>query len=254
MRKVIILNGSPRKGNTRRQLERLQAVLGASERGIDSEIIDIGRLDIKACRGCENCLRNGSCLIDDDAAAVFRKIAAADGLIAGTPVYLKQISGSLKNLIDRGCSWYHRSPVTGKPFFALATTQATGAKQTAAYLRDLAVQWGMIPAGSLQNTGFNLKKEINPLILKNFIRYLEPGSKRSFSPPLGQIIEYNNQKLVAMHVLDLDRKYWTEQGWNDSPFYFRCRMNPVWRIIGGIYFRIGSRFIGKSAGQRMKEG
>ncbi|QWB96634.1 flavodoxin family protein [Mycoplasmatota bacterium] len=58
------------------------------------ELINLKDYDIKHCLGCEHCLEKGPCVHHDDGEILFQKIINADGIILGTPVYLRQIPGS----------------------------------------------------------------------------------------------------------------------------------------------------------------
>ncbi len=174
------------------------------------------------------------------------KLANADGLIIGTPVYLRQISGYLKMLIDRGCSWYHRSPLVGKPIFFVSTTQVSGLKPTNKYLKDLSVQWGTITTGILSRTMFKLDEPIKVEDLKVFNSYLEEETKINYSPSLKNIIEFNTQKVLAVCVLPVDLAFWNEKGYVEKPYFFNCKINLFKRLIGYLYYKMLSYFINKN--------
>ena len=101
MMKIIIINGSPRKnGATAQILRAMEKRL--SEKGAETEIINISDLKISACQGCCSCYKTGRCFLEDDGESLSDKIAAADGLIIGSPTYASNVSGQLKQFIDRG--------------------------------------------------------------------------------------------------------------------------------------------------------
>ena len=242
MKKILIINSSIRKKSTYSLLKKVESFFTDHE----VDFVSIKDFDIKPCVGCENCLRRGKCNIRDDADSLLNKMVEADGIIIGTPVYLRQISGYLKVLIDRGCAWYHRSPLVGKPIFFVTTTQATGSKQAGLYLKDISMQWGTIDSGLLSRTMFNLDKEVNQNSLTKFRFYLDDDNKRTYRPKLKQIIEFSTQKVLAVHILPLDLSYWTEKGYIDKAYYFDCRINIFKRITGYLYFRMLSYFIAKN--------
>lgn len=97
--KILILNGSPRKnGNTKALLERI--VTGA--KGHEVEWVDVARLRVGGCLGCDACRKNGgTCVQQDDFPALLKKIQAADCVLFGTPVYFWGMSAQLKLCIDR---------------------------------------------------------------------------------------------------------------------------------------------------------
>ena len=57
--------------------------------------------NIKYCAGCNCCLKEGFCIIDDDFNAVFTRLMKADGIIVGSPVYANAPTAQLKTLMDR---------------------------------------------------------------------------------------------------------------------------------------------------------
>lgn len=245
MKKILIINASMRRKSTYALLKRIEAHLGAFE----VEFLEIKNFDIWPCVGCENCLRNGQCNIRDDAEALLDKMSKADGLIIGTPVYIRQISGYLKMLIDRGCAWYHRSPLIGKPIFFVTSTQVSGSKQAVAYLKDVSIQWGTIYAGALSRTMFNFENAVTFGSVSKFLYYMDESNKRHYKPSLKQILEFYTQKVLAIHVLPLDLKFWSENGYLDQRYFYECRINIFKRILGYAYFRMLSYFIGKNKSQ-----
>ncbi|MCD4713215.1 MAG: flavodoxin family protein [Clostridiales bacterium] len=245
MKKILIINASMRRKSNYALLKRIETHLESFE----VEFLEIKNFDIRPCVGCENCLRNGQCNIKDDAEELLGKMSKADGIIIGTPVYIRQISGYLKMLIDRGCAWYHRSPLVGKPIFFVTSTQVSGSKQALSYLKDVSVQWGTIYTGALSRTMFNLENEVTPESISKFLYYMDESNKKHFKPSMKQIFEFYTQKVLAIHVLPLDLEFWTENGYLDQHYYYDCKINIFKRIIGYAYFRMLSHFIGKNKSQ-----
>ena len=63
--KVLLINGSPRKGgNTFLALTEAAKQLGKN--GIDTEIIQIGSQAVHGCVACNHCDQTGRCVFDDD--------------------------------------------------------------------------------------------------------------------------------------------------------------------------------------------
>ena len=99
--KVLMINGSPRiNSNTGIALEEMQKVF--HKNGIETEVVQIGAMDIRGCMGCGFCFKNGKCAIDDiinnELAAKFEE---CDGLVVGSPVYYAAANGTLISLLDR---------------------------------------------------------------------------------------------------------------------------------------------------------
>lgn len=97
---VIAINGSPKsKGNTYYALKTVCDTL--SLKGINTEILHIGNMDIRGCMACNAC-KDGQCIFsNNDLKDIVNKIYEADGLILGSPVYYAGISGTMKSFLDR---------------------------------------------------------------------------------------------------------------------------------------------------------
>jgi multimeric flavodoxin WrbA len=101
--KVIAFNGSPRAdGNTAFLLNCVMQEI--EKEGIETELIQLGGTNIHGCGACYKCSGNRDlrCAVDDDVANDFiARIAAADGLLLGTPTYFTDVTTEMKALIDR---------------------------------------------------------------------------------------------------------------------------------------------------------
>lgn len=101
--KVIAFNGSPRKdGNTATLID---LVLGEiREKGIDTEVYQLGGKNIHGCMACYKCAENldKMCSVRNDALnECVEKMMGADGIILGSPTYFADVSAEMKALIDR---------------------------------------------------------------------------------------------------------------------------------------------------------
>lgn len=97
---VVMFNGSPRRnGNTAHCLNRIAKKLEA--RDVQSEIIHLPDTNIQPCTACMGCGKTGRCVQDDGLNELVDKMAAADGIIMGSPTWFGSVTGWVKNLIDR---------------------------------------------------------------------------------------------------------------------------------------------------------
>ncbi len=102
---VIGINGSPRKQwNTATLVTK--ALEGAAALGATTEQFHLYDLDFKGCKSCFACkTRGGSsygkCVLNDDLAPVLEKIAAADALVIGSPIYFGTVTGETRSFIER---------------------------------------------------------------------------------------------------------------------------------------------------------
>jgi multimeric flavodoxin WrbA len=95
--KILAINGSPRKGNTEWMLNKLLEFIDG-----DKELILLREKEIKHCKGCNVCYGTGKpCILDDGMKEIYDKLIEADILIFATPNFFRNVSGTLKVLIDR---------------------------------------------------------------------------------------------------------------------------------------------------------
>lgn len=101
--KVLAINGSPRAQNscTAKMLDPVLS--GMRDAGATTEIIHLGNLKINHCLGCFSCWTKtpGKCVQNDDMAPLLQKLLEADFFIFGTPLYSFNVTGLMKNFIDR---------------------------------------------------------------------------------------------------------------------------------------------------------
>ncbi len=105
MRKIVIINGSPRKNfNTAKLLK--EAGRGAQENGAEVEFVNLYDLNYKGCISCLVCKRkgntqNGLCFYKDALTPVLEKCLNADAVIVGSPVYHSYPSGMFRSFLER---------------------------------------------------------------------------------------------------------------------------------------------------------
>lgn len=99
--KVLMINGSPdEKGCIHTAMTIAAEVL--DRHGIQSEEILIGNKDIRGCIACHKCKKTGKCVFDNDPVnETAPKLAEAEGLIIGTPVYYGNPNGTILNFLQR---------------------------------------------------------------------------------------------------------------------------------------------------------
>ncbi len=98
--KVIGFVGSPRKdGNTDKPV--CQILEGAKETGAETEKFHITQLNIQGCTGCMFCRDRLQCILDDDMGDIIEQLQNADAMVFGSPIYMFQITGQAKLMIDR---------------------------------------------------------------------------------------------------------------------------------------------------------
>lgn len=98
--KVLMLNGSPRpEGNTSIALREMERIFQAE--GVETETVQVGRLDVRGCMACGGCAKLGRCVFDDIVNELAPKLEASDGLVVGSPVYYASANATLIALLTR---------------------------------------------------------------------------------------------------------------------------------------------------------
>lgn len=77
------------------------ALEGAEKAGAETELILLRNLKIDFCGGCGLCPPKRECHVHDDMRKIYPKLFSADAVVLGTPCYFNNMSGTLKNFIDR---------------------------------------------------------------------------------------------------------------------------------------------------------
>ena len=192
MKQVVAINGSSKNANTQKLLVELAEILKSYQ--VQVTILNLGDYQIEDCIGCELCIRKTSvCFQKDDSQIILNQLLAADGVILASPVYLMQVTGKLKSLIDKTASWVHRPPMVGKPVLLAATTAGAGIKEVQKYLEQVAIQWGAHPAGNIGRSITNLQP-VSSEVVKKFVWHLNNPTS-AYKPGLKQVTQYQIQKV-----------------------------------------------------------
>ncbi len=104
-RKVIVVNGSPRRNWCTAQILR-SARDGARDSGAEVEYADLYDLTFSGCRSCLACKRKGiaepcKCYWKDGLSELLEKIYRSDVLITGAPIYFGEPAAGFRALFER---------------------------------------------------------------------------------------------------------------------------------------------------------
>ncbi|MCU0798314.1 MAG: flavodoxin family protein [Candidatus Thermoplasmatota archaeon] len=156
--KVIGINGSARRdGNTAILMEEVFKVLRSNS--IETELVQLSGIDIKGCTDCGTCfkMKNSRCAIEDDCVNnIIERLKGADGIILGSPVYMANVTPSMKALMDRvgRVSKANDSLLKRKIGAAVVAVRRAGGMTTFNALMDfLLVMQMIVPGSSYWNIG-----------------------------------------------------------------------------------------------------
>ena len=102
MKKIVILNGSPRRnGNTSALIKAFTQ--GAERAGNTVTEFFLDSMEIHGCRGCfgGHSSQECPCVQKDDMSQIYPAVKESDVVVLATPLYYWNMSGQIRTAIDR---------------------------------------------------------------------------------------------------------------------------------------------------------
>jgi multimeric flavodoxin WrbA len=177
MLKIVSFVGSftGEKSHTKKASDMLAdaVIRKAAEDGVEVsyECITADQLRIENCRGCASCFKTGICPLDstDDMPLLKQKFLDADAIFLCTPVYLWDMSGITKTVIDRLSYWSHRFELAGKACVTVASTDASVGPDLEKRMKQYMSFFGAsvadgITAKNLESPNINREDDIKPVM------------------------------------------------------------------------------------------
>jgi multimeric flavodoxin WrbA len=109
MAKIIGISGSPR---LKHSVYMLKTVLEATNKPF--ELIYLKDLQIEPCTACLKCMNGYECPKEDDMKEISRKLEGAEIIVLGSPTYFSNVSGIMKNFMDRCLPYYSSERLKNK--------------------------------------------------------------------------------------------------------------------------------------------
>lgn len=144
--KIVVLNGSPRVGNTSATVNAFAD--GAKESGHEVEILHVGKKKINGCLACEYCHMKGEgkCVQKDDMDKVYPAYAEAEMLVFASPIYYGSMTAQLTAAIQRMYA-------VGKPAKASKAVLLLNSGLGKEYKGPIATYRDMISAMGIEDAG-----------------------------------------------------------------------------------------------------
>lgn len=126
---ILAINGATREcGNTDAIVKKF--VGGVQAAGLDVQSATLRELNISDCIGCCKCLKESNCNFRDDMTHLRDAIVKSEILVFASPLYFCEVTGLMKNFLDRLYFFYHdvnKHLVSGKRALIITTL---GEKET----------------------------------------------------------------------------------------------------------------------------
>lgn len=243
-KKVLVIMGSPRKGNTFRACDELKEQL-QRHLPVAFEYLWLKDTDLAPCKGCLACFSRGeeTCPNRDDAPLIEKKMHEADAVVFATPVYGMNVSGQMKIFIDRLSYVFHRPRFFEKKALLLTTAGVIGNEDVLKYLDTVARLWGfevsgtagLITAAPVPHDRIEKNREAVARAAAEFAASLQRPVRRS--PGMMDVFIFRGQRAVFSQLAEIspaDYAYWKEKGWLDrkTKYFVDVPVNPVYDLIG----------------------
>lgn len=263
--KVLVVMGSPRKGNTYRAVKKIEEYMH-SIGNVEFEYLMLKDSNLSQCSGCFACLSKGEnyCPHKDSAPVIEQKMQGADGVIFATPVYGMNITALLKTFVDRFSYIFHRPRFFDKKALLLSTTGALGNKEVLNYLKLVADIWGFEVTSSVGlvtppiQVPKKKEQENNRKLEKAALELYNSFQKNRPSPGFKDVLVFHAQKAsfgIPGLTSPADFAYWDEKGWLNpkTKYYVDIPINPIYDAIGRISERMIRRKILKDMAEVQAE-
>jgi NAD(P)H-dependent FMN reductase len=261
--KILAIIGSPRgKGNSyalTRKVEGKMKALG----DVEFEYIFLRDFNLQPCRGCYLCLSMGEdkCPIKDDRPVLEKKMRDADGVVFVSPTYVLNVSGLMKNFMERFAYVSHR-PRFFKRALAISTTGGVGQRITTFILAFTASMWGYSPTYRLGVIEPPLADEMLPpevrerqrkkndvMAEKAAIRFFRAIQSGMPAPGLLDVVLFEIQRAAFSRFKDgnVDREYWKSMGWfdGDCHYYYKARVGILKLSVATLAAKLFTRSLPK---------
>lgn len=260
MKKILIINGSPRCGQTKRAVDYFTSVL---DEGLECEVVNLKDINLSYCKGCAACLSRGEefCPSKDWLLEIIRKMDEADAIIFASPNYSMNIPAIFKNFFDRTAFIYHRPRFFHKTFYSIVTQGVYGGKNVEKYFKNTAGFWGgKFMTGvvlTLASAAYNPAAEWTKDEKKNAdkkLRALAFAVKKELekntvhAPNLFRVFMFRITRSSHKYNRKNDRDYnhFKEKGWFESDYFYETKLGPLHKLAG----RIGDALIKRSIKNR----
>jgi len=114
--KVLGIVGSPRMKNA---YNMTKTVL--EKTGFNYEIIFLKDKKIKSCNDCRKCHTTFECNIKDNMQKIYKKLENANIIVFASPTYFHNVSGLMKNFMDRCLPLYFSNKLKNKKAILLTS-------------------------------------------------------------------------------------------------------------------------------------
>ena len=205
--KALFINSSYRQtGNTALALSVVAESL--QRKSVIVESINIAHMNIQTCHGCRLCFNKGeeACPHRDDLLGIYTSVQEADLLVIGSPIYVEDINGVLKNWIDRMAFICHRPSLFGKKAFLICTSGSGASGHGLKTVQRAFQSWGIHTIGKAQFiAGAKTEKEA-------FLQKYGQKEEKIVATVLRSMGIHRKPSLISLVTFQVQKMYYLNAG------------------------------------------
>lgn len=251
--KILIINGSPHKGNTWVLVELIKkSMQELSDTQITFDEVHLMEVGLPLCNGCSSCLISGNknCPHNLKVQKLIDKIEESDATIITSPCYSNHISALMKNFIDHLSYNIHRPRFFSKKMLVVSTAGGKGSKNCTKYLRETFMGWGFnrgyeLPVISNSYGGYEPPQKVITKcerIAEKFYRDVVGG--KLYSPTLINLLVYNvfrGMSHAGTKGEFYDNEYWKQTGLVNVAYATETPLPLYKRFLGNIIYTFSKK-------------
>jgi multimeric flavodoxin WrbA len=237
--KIVLINGSPRKGNTYHAAKIFLDEMAKSGELSCTEYF-LPRDLPEFCIGCGNCFDKGEakCPHTQYTLPILHSMLEADALLFATPVFVWQTTGAMKNFLDHFAHMFmaHRpkEEVFLKKAFILSTATGGLKKSAIKPVATILKLWGInrvysqgfilhvMHPGTWDSISTKRREKFEKVIRKHAKEFCrQVNAKKRPSYLFTRLMFYVSRRMLKTDEINraYDQSYWIEKGWMKSnPF------------------------------------
>jgi multimeric flavodoxin WrbA len=214
------------------------------------EVVPLAKANLEPCRGCFLCIAHGEghCPLKDGRAALEEKIRSADAVVFATPVYTYNVSGIMKNFLDRFAYRCHRPDFAGKKAMVAVTTGAVGLGFVSWLLRMMVGAMGFVPCAAAVLTCPPAHERDDKRQAREAAKAARQAEKfyravldpRPAKPSLLKLMVFLKQRKAFMKAPEdsADFRFWSEKGWlGAARYYYEAPVGVVKQALASLMAR-----------------
>jgi multimeric flavodoxin WrbA len=246
--KILAIMGSPRKlGNTYLVTKCIEEKLKQLDSTFEVEYLFLQDADLKICSGCRLCFDQGEacCPHRDDIPAIVARILQAEGVIFASPTYVGNMTGLMKNLMDRLAYFCHRPAFFHKKALLVSTTGSAGVWSALVMMSIPVGTWGFQVTGKLglvMNTGkvIPVPEKYSRKIDRVAAVFYKNLREKKCSPNVFSLVAFQANRKYHQGKVSYDAQYWREKGWLEPSrkYFIPARINIINQLMANIIAKL----------------